>query len=279
MGVIRRFVFMHLTNLGADDDTLAAGRLGLIGDLVLGGAVVRFVGEGAAGTSAVKLDAVTSTGDSITLAGAAGATRADAGGLGAVGGAAGEGWDVGAFIRVVLGLGVRFDALLGELAVEGLKGGLVELGVDDLAGLTWALGLGGSDALWGESTALGDGSALGLAAGALLGGLAGGDIENVKLAASGGLGGVVTSGIVRDVVTIDDVVVPVARALLQRSTLELERASPATRLLGVLGKGKLTLVAVPGAEQVDSLAVVRSAEGEVELDSGHCDVITFFCLK
>ena len=78
-----------------------------------------------------------------------------------------------------------------------------------------------------------------------------------------GLGGVVTSGIVRDVVTIDDVVVPVAGALLQGSALEFERASPATGLLGVLGKGKLTLITVPGAEQVHGLAVGGSAESEV----------------
>jgi hypothetical protein len=271
-------VFTHLTNLGADDDALAASGLGLIGDLVLRGAVVGFVGERATGTTAVKLDAVTSTGDTIAFTGAAGATRADAGGLGAVGRAAGEGWDIRAFVGVILGLGGVVDALLGKLAVEGLKGGLIELGVDDLAGLTWALGLGGSNAFWGESTALGDRSALSLAARALLR-LAGGDVKDVELAASGGLGGVVTSGVVGDVVTIDDVVVPVAGALLQGSTLEFERASPATGLLGVLGKGKLTLIAVPGAEQVHGLAVGGSAEGEVELDSGHCDVIALLLFK
>ena len=68
-------------------------------------------------------------------------------------------------------------------------------------------------------------------------------------------------------------VVPVALALLQGSALELEGTSPATGLLGVLGKRELTLVAVPGTEQVHGLAVGGSAESEVELDSGHCDVI------
>jgi len=86
---------------------------------------------------------------------------------------------------------------------------------------------------------------------------------------------VVLGGIVRDVVAVDDVVVPVTLTLLESSTLELEGADPTTRLLGVLGKGKLALVAVPGAEKVDGLAVGGSAESEVELDSGHCDVCSF----
>ena len=41
--------------------------------------------------------------------------------------------------------------------LRALKGGLVELGVDNLAGLAWALWLGSSNAFWGESAALGDG--------------------------------------------------------------------------------------------------------------------------
>lgn len=151
---------------------------------------------------------------------------------------------------------------------------MVVLGVDDLAGLTGALGLRGDDAAGGNTTALGDvlGSAAGLARG--LGGSGsglGGDVDDVQLAASGGLGGVVLGGVVRDVVTVDDVVVPVALALLEGSTLELEAADPTTGLLGVLGKGKLALVTVPGTEKVDGLAVGGSAEGEVKLDGGHCD--------
>jgi hypothetical protein len=64
---------------------------------------------------------------------------------------------------------------------------------------------------------------------------------------------VVLGGIVRDVVAVDDVVVPVTLTLLESSTLELEGADPTTGLLGVLGKGKLALVAVPGTEKVDGL--------------------------
>lgn len=111
----------------------------------------------------------------------------------------------------------------------------------------------------------------------MAGGLGGGsgglgrDVDDVELAAGRRLGGVVLSGVVGDVVSVDDVVVPVALALLESSTLELEAADPTTGLLGVLGKWELALVAVPGTEKVDGLAVGGSAESEVKLDSGHYD--------
>jgi hypothetical protein len=60
--------------------------------------------------------------------------------------------------------------------------------------------------------------------------------------------------------------------------LELEGSDPATGLLGVLGERELTLVTIPGTKQVHGLAVGGSAESEVELDSGHCDVIFFFLM-
>lgn len=74
-----------------------------------------------------------------------------------------------------------------------------------------------------------------------------------------------------DVVAVDDVVVPVALALLESLALEAESALPATGLTGVLGERELAVVVVPGAEEVDGLAVRGSAESKVELDSGHCD--------
>jgi hypothetical protein len=235
--------------LSADDDALAAGRLLLVDVLVLGRAVLGVIRVSASRTSAVKLDAVTSTGDAKALACAAAATRANTAGRARVGGAGGEGWDVGAFIRVVLGVvRVVLDGLLSEAAVELLEGGLVVLGVDDLAGLAWALGLGSDDALWAEGTALCDGSGgdtARLAVGAGGGRLGGGDVDDVELAASGGLGGVVLGWVVRDVVAVNDVVVPVALALLECSTVELEASGPASRLLKVLGERELTLVAVP----------------------------------
>ena len=52
-------------------------------------------------------------------------------------------------------------------------------------------------------------------AGAGAGGLAAGDIEDVELAAGGGLDGVLHGGVVRDVVAVHDVVVPVAASELQ----------------------------------------------------------------
>lgn len=273
-----QWVELHLVigvdvlHLRADDDAVAAGGLLLVDVLILGGAL-GVVRVGAAGASAIKLDTVTRAGDSVALARAA-AAGADAAGTAGVGGAGGEGWDIGVIIR----LGVGLEVLLGKAAVELLEGGLVVLGVDDLAGLAGALGLGGDDALWGEGAALGDvgGGAAGLAVRAGgLGGL-GWDVDDVELAASGGLGGVVLGGVVRDVVAVDDVVVPVSLTLLEGGTLELEGADPATGLLGVLGEWELSLVAVPGAEKVDGLAVGGSAESEVELDSGHCEVWFFF---
>ena len=104
-----------------------------------------------------------------------------------------------------------------------------------------------------------------------LGALSIGDVQSVQLAASSWLSDGLAGWVVRDVVSIDDVVVPVALALLECLTLEAESAFPATRLGRVLGKWKLTIVVVPGAEQVDSLDIGGSTEGEVKLDSGHYD--------
>jgi len=98
-----------------------------------------------------------------------------------------------------------------------------------------------------------------------------GDVEHVELAAGGGLGGELAGGIVRDVVAVDDVVVPVPLALLQSGALEAESALPAARLGGVLGERELAIVVVPRAEEMDGLDVRGGAESEVELDSGHCD--------
>ena len=61
--------------------------------------------------------------------------------------------------------------------------------------------------------------------------------------------------------------------------MELEASDPASGLLGVLGERELTLVAVPGTEKVDCLAVGGSAESEVKLDSGHCDLSSDFKLS
>jgi hypothetical protein len=136
----------------------------------------------------------------------------------------------------------------------------------------WGLDLGRAEgaALWDIRHAAGRTDSL--LGGSGSGGLARGDIENIELATSGGLDYGITGGIVRDVVAVNDVVVPVALALLQGLALEAESALPATSLVGIFGERELAVVVVPGAEQVDGLAVGGSAESEVELDSRHYDL-------
>lgn len=136
-------------DLVADDDAVAAGLLLLVDVLVLGRALVGLVRELAACAAAVELDAVALACNSVALACAAGATRADAGWRGAAGRTRrGERGDVrvGVGVGLVIVLGVGVDVLAGKVAVELLEGGLVVLGVDDLASLAGALGLGGDDA-------------------------------------------------------------------------------------------------------------------------------------
>jgi len=77
--------------------------------------------------------------------------------------------------------------------------------------------------------------------------LAGWDIEDVQGTAGGWLGGGGHSGVVGDVVSVDDVVVPVSLTSLESSTLELEGALPGAGLGGslILSKGKLSRVVIP----------------------------------
>jgi hypothetical protein len=267
-------------DLRADHNTLATGSLGLVLVVVLGGAVGRVVAVAAAGTAAVEFDTIAAAGDAKALTSAAAAAGAHARGAGAVGGTRGERGHIGAVVRVVVGLvvvGLGIEGLVGKAGGQSLERGLVVLGVDDLACLVGALWAWGNDARWRNTAALWDGGsadAAGLAGGALTWcrgrclGLSR-NVEDVELAAGGGLGGGVLGRVVRDVVAVNDVVVPVPLALLQGGALELEASQPAAALLGVLGEGKLARVVVPRAEQVDRLAVAGSAESEVELDSGH----------
>jgi len=268
-----------MNHLRADDNTLATGLTSNILLLVLrrAGLIIR---EAAAGTTAVKFDTVAGAGDAVALAGAAGAGAGDGGWGGRVGGAGGEGWDVRVGIGVVVGVGLlRIDGGAGEAGGERLDGGGLVVAGNDVADLIGLRGLGALDLGGREGATLGDvgGDAAGLAGGALGGsgsslggtGLGGGDVEDVELAAGGGLGGELAGGVVADVVAIDDVVVPVALALFER-TLETEATLPATGLGCILRKRKLAVVVVPGAEEVDGLAVRGSAESEVKLDSGHC---------
>jgi hypothetical protein len=272
-------------HLDADDDTVAAGaaldvlRLGL-------GRRARIL-VAAAGATAVDADAIALAGDAVALAGARRAVRgggAVAGDRRAGAGAAGAVREAGASRGAVVGTEV-VDDVLGVLVLV-VDTGLGEAGaqlilvkVDDVAGGVGRHGLGGLDLGDREGAALGDvagARSLGRAGlgrlaargrglgGRSLGGLGSlGGIEDVEGAASGGLDGRLLAGVVRDVVAVDDVVVPVALASLDGGGLEAEGALP--RTLGralVLGKGELTSVAVPGTEKVDGLDARRNTEGE-----------------
>ena len=265
-------------HLLADDHTLAAGGAGDVLILRLGGAL-RVIRGGAAGATAVELDAGAGAGDAVALAGAAGRDR----GSGAWGAGTGavEGWNVRVDVRVRVRVAVVLEVGGGELGGEELDGWGGELLGGDLAGLVWLDWHWALDAGWGESAALGDaGGALaaGLAVGRLGNdgtGLWGWDVEGVELAAGGGLGDGLAGWVVGDVVAVDDVVVPVALALLEGGTLEAEGTLPATSLGCVLGKGKLAVVVVPGAEEMDGLAVGGCAEVEVKLNSCHFENLSF----
>jgi len=56
---------------------------------------------------------------------------------------------------------------------------------------------------------------------------------------------VVFGGVVRDVVAVENVIVPIPLALLQHVSLEFEASHPSTALLRVLGERKLSGVVVP----------------------------------
>ncbi len=204
--------------LRADDDALAAGGAGLVGVLVgVGGA--RVVRGAAAGAAAVELDAVAGARDAEAVAGAAGADGGDAGGARA--GAARRrerrdvGRDIGVVVRLVLGvvlLGLfGVDGGGGEAAGELLDGRVVGVvGGGQVARLVGLDGLGRDDLVRRERAALGDvgrRAARVALAGRRLGraGLACGDVEDVQVAAGGGLGGELAGRVVRGEVAIDDV--------------------------------------------------------------------------
>jgi hypothetical protein len=79
---------------------------------------------------------------------------------------------------------------------------------------------------WRQSSALDDVVGTSARLGSRVGALATGDIEDVEFAASGGLNSVFDGGIVRDMVSIHDIVVPVPTTQLQHRRLEAELADP-----------------------------------------------------
>ena len=127
--------------------------------------------------------------------------------------------------------------LLGDVLHTGAHG---VIGLADGAGSVRLGGLGADDAGWGQATALGDlgGGPLGAGRGGL------GHIEDVEHAAGGGLLGGGHRGVVRDVVAVNDVVVPVAAAGLEGGGAEAESSLPFAGG-GSLGQGELSGVVVP----------------------------------
>jgi hypothetical protein len=250
---------------------VAAG--GAVADLLLLGIGAVGVAGAAAGAAAVELDALASAGDAVAFARAG---RGDGGwgrafGAGRAGRERGHVGAVGVVIGVILG--VLIEALLGKAGVEGLKSGLGVLTGNDVGGLAWALGLGCADGRGRERAALGNdarvaaGRALGSSGGS---GLGGWDIEDVQLAAGGGLSGELAAGVVGDLVAIEHVVEPVALTGLEDRGLEAEGTLP-----GALGarERELTLIAIPGTDEVDGLDRRGGAESKGELSSGHCEIL------
>lgn len=72
-------------------------------------------------------------------------------------------------------------------------------------------------------------------------------------------------------------IVPVALPGLQSRALEAEVSFPATSLGCILGKRELATVAIPGTDEMDSLDIGGSAEGESELGGRHFVVGSIRC--
>lgn len=100
-------------------------------------------------------------------------------------------------------------------------------------------------------------------------------VENVQLAASRRLSGECDTGVVGDMVTVDDVVIPVSLAGLKGRVLEAECSLPGTRLGRrlVLGERELTNVVVPRAEKMYGLNARGDAKRERKLNSRHVDYL------
>nr|POE66119.1 hypothetical protein CFP56_54381 [Quercus suber] len=236
------------TALLADDDTLAAGGAGDV--LGLGpGRAVRLVRIAAARATAVELDAGARTGDAVAFAGAAGGGAGRDRGWGrrvrTAGAARAERGHVGVVVAVVLGCVLLGFLLIGDLVTGEFGGELLDGRVGESLA-TYGAGLvrldrpGVIDERWGERAALGH---VGLADAARMTGrlaargLGRGDVEGVELAAGGGLDDMLAGGVMGDVVPVDDVVIPVALALLEGGAGEAELALPGADLAGVLGEG------------------------------------------
>jgi len=224
---------MHLS----DDDCMAAGsKAGVF--LFFCIRALAFRGEATDVTSTVELDAITSTGDAESLAAAVRGNRGWAGACGAAGRVAGsgraQGWDaakgaVRVDIRVDIFLEFRFliilERSLAEAGRESLESGLSVLLANNVLSLTWAiwlwaLDLGGWATLWNFSRLAARFAGLGGRV------LAGWNVEDVELAASGWLDGEFLGRVVGDAVAVHLVVVPVSLAWLESLGLEAKGSLP-----------------------------------------------------
>jgi len=273
--------------LSANHDAVSSSGAALV--VVLGfRRAVRAIRVAAAVSATVELDTGTGTGDTVAFASAAGRRAGDGAWGTAVAAAGAERWnirfDIGVGVALLFG-GIVFDLGSGEFGSELLQSRVLELFMADLAGFLGLVRSWRDDLRLVEGTALGYTAVRGDAAGVTgglgrggggFGGLASvGDVEDVQLAAGGGLGDGLASWIVGDVVAVDDVIVPVSLALLEGLALEAEGAFPAAYFHRVLGKRELAIVVVPGAEQMDGLDVGRGTESEVKLNGGHYVVVLF----
>ena len=97
-------------------------------------------------------------------------------------------------------------------------------------------------------------------------------IEDVQFSARSRLRGELLGGVVADVVSVNDVIVPVAGTEFEcLGALEAECAPPGSGFgVTVLEhrQRELVLVVVPGAEEVDSLDVRRGTQGKGKLNGG-----------
>ena len=166
-----------------------------------------------------------------------------------------------------------------ELAGELVDGRAVVVCLADAARRVRLAGLGVRDAGRAQAAALRDldGHGWALRRGGDRARL--GHVEDVELAACGRLLCRGLGGVVRDVVAVHDVVVPVALAGGQSRGLEAEVALPGAGFGGIFAERELARVVVPGAEEVDCLDVGGGAEGEGELDGGHCGCIICDCAE
>lgn len=174
---------------------LGAAGLGRLGDIA------------AAATTAVELDAVTLASDAVPF------TAADRGGWvthrrqGRGRGAARRPRRQGRADRAGRAVGVRVlvgHAGAGKAIGQVLHGGS-KVGLPDLSRGVGLGRLGVLDLGWRQSSALDDVVGTSARLGSRIGALATGDIEDVELAASGRLNGVFDGGIMRDVVSIHDI--------------------------------------------------------------------------